>query len=99
MKKDKRQLIILVFYINVEHISKAKAYQILIEIRDNLKISDQIQSETNTLIDYIVLPSNETRVDCVFPKKEDTNDEVLRVLKEAQDTFNKLIGETIKEND
>ena len=75
-KKEKRELIILVFYISVGNFTEAKARARLAEFK---VITEQamknMEEDTNHKIQGFVLPTDhETKVECIFPKNQEELD-------------------------
>ena len=66
-----KQLIILVYYINVNGLSRQNGMQAISDFMGENIISDEIKNSTNTEIiqHYIpVIGTQETRVECIYPK-------------------------------
>jgi len=76
-----KELIILAIYINVEGKSRAYAEQAMF---DMMKQYEGVYDNVNKEIKTYILPSNETKVQCVYPPSNnngDSENELLKVYK------------------
>jgi hypothetical protein len=90
-----KQLIILVYYINIDGLSRVQAQQQLMELMEVSRIPDNIKNDTNTEVECIYLPvrNQETKVECIFPKNQDENNEVKNILLNISEELKKFNNE------
>ena len=85
-REEKKELIILVFYIPVGHQSEAKVRTRLAEIRESFTATTKdMERHTNYKVNSFVIPTREgeAKVECIFPKEPDEKaEELMQELKE-----------------
>lgn len=83
-----KQLVILVFYINVGNSSTMRVREQLTQVSGTLNktFSEDVQNETNTIIKTIILPVKDqnTYVECIFPTVEDLPEEIAERLEQIE---------------
>ena len=71
-----KQLVILAYYINLKNKSKLAVHQTMTTIRTNMEknFPEVLQEQTGVIVRCIVVPVEDdklSRVECIFPKKND----------------------------
>ena len=91
-----KNLIILIYYFNIDGMSRAQAGQFIYEFIETNKISEEIQNATNTEIlqQYIPVRNQETRVECIYPTKEQDIEYIKDHIFNANEQINKLFTNT-----
>ena len=88
-----KQLLILVYYINVDGLTSQQVNRIISEYNIYVQFSDEFQNDTNTIIKNIIIPviNQNTKVEVVYPKVADDNEKILDILTQISEKMKNVI--------
>jgi hypothetical protein len=88
-----KQLIILVYYINIDGLSRHETEEYICRCKYIFQFSDDLLDEINVNIQQIFLPvkNKDTKVECIYPKIADENDKILDILNQISEKMKNVI--------
>lgn len=91
----KKELIILAFYINADNLTRKNILNFTNEYKELLfNIFNDEELKENYIIKYFIIPSNLTKIECIYPKDTLGNNSI-----EVESQIKKLEIEILKRKD